>query len=49
MEDLKMEMKQLSQLIECNKSANEFHASTLIDRVAFIKRYEDAFLKSNAY
>ena len=45
MEDLKMEMKQLSRLIERKKSANEFHASSLIDMVAFIKRYEDAIFK----
>ena len=40
-----MEMKQLSRLIERKKSANEFHASSLIDMVAFIKRYEDAFFE----
>ena len=45
MEDLKMEMKQLSRLIERKKSANEFHASSLIDMVAFIKRYEDAIFE----
>ena len=40
-----MEMKQLSRLIKRKKSANEFHASSLIDMVAFIKRYEDAFFE----
>ena len=45
MEDLKMEMKQLSRLIERKISANEFHASSLIDMVAFIKRYEDAIFE----
>ena len=45
MEDLKMEMKHLSRLIERKISANEFHASSLIDMVAFIKRYEDAIFE----
>ena len=46
MENLKMEMKQLSRLIERKKSANEFHAFSLIDMAAFIKRYKDAFFET---
>ena len=42
MGNFELEMKGLSQLIECKKSANEFHASSLIDILVFIKKYDDA-------
>ena len=41
-----MEMKQLSRLIERKELGNEYHASSLINMLEFIKKDEDGFFET---
>ena len=42
-DDLKLEIKQLSRLVGRKKDSQEFRTESLIDMLGFVKRYQDTF------